>query len=49
MNLSVSTWNYLCAFGDDVDLEVAAGQIQEEGFGVEFWTCLLYTSPSPRD
>ncbi len=38
MNLSVSTWNYLCAFGDDVDLEVAAGQIQEEGFGVEFWT-----------
>src|SRR5664280_1415772 len=30
-------------------VRLAAGQVTVSGGGAEDWTCLLYTSPSPRD
>ena len=35
------------AGGNEVDN--SAGDIQDEVFGLSYLTCLLYTSPSPRD
>jgi len=37
VNLSASTWNYLCAYGDEADLPLAIGEICDAGFGVELW------------
>jgi len=36
-HLSASTWNYLCAYGDNADLSTAIGQISDAGLGVELW------------
>ena len=33
-------------YGDEVGLIL---RIRGDGYGVEPWSCLLYTSPSPRD
>ena len=37
LNLSASTWNYLCAYRDKADLAEAIGGISELGLGVELW------------
>jgi sugar phosphate isomerase/epimerase len=37
LNLYASTWNYLCAYGDNADLAEAIGGICELGLGVELW------------
>ena len=36
-NLNVSTWNYLCSYGERADLERAIFEIKEDGFGLELW------------
>lgn len=37
MNLSVSTWNYLCAYSDNANLTRAINEIKTDGFGLELW------------
>ena len=37
LHLSASTWNYLCAYGDDADLPTAIGEIADAGLGIELW------------
>jgi len=37
LDLAVSTWNYLCAYGSEAKLEQAIREIVEDGFGVELW------------
>lgn len=37
MNLSVSTWNYLCSEKEKANLDRAVGEIVEDGFGIELW------------
>lgn len=37
MNLSISTWNYLCSYSDTADLTRAVDEIKADGFGLELW------------
>ena len=37
MNLSVSTWNYLCAYAHEAKLREAIREAVADGFGVELW------------
>ena len=37
MNLSASTWNYLCSQGNAADMHEAITEILSGGLGVELW------------
>ena len=37
LNLSVSTWNYQCSYGEEANLEEAISEIRSDGFGIELW------------
>ena len=37
MNLSISTWNYICSYSDKAGLAAAIDEIKIDGFGLELW------------